>query len=152
MLIVALLAAPVMVSAQSATTLKIPLKEKSFFGGSRELQLEATLFPATVAGTAPLLIFNHGSTGRGRGSPTETLTYPEVARFFVERGVTVLIPMRRGRGASGGDYLERYDCDTGALSAGLDRAIEDILLPRSVSVWASAVYAFLRRIGLGSSG
>ena len=56
----------------------------------------------------------------------ETLTYAETARFFVERGWAVLIPMRRGRGASDGEYLERYECESPALSSGLDRAIEDL--------------------------
>ena len=102
------------------------MTEKRVFGGGREVQLEATLFRPAPTGSSPLVIFNHGSTGRGRGSPTETLTYPEVSRFFVERGFAVLVPMRRGRGASGGEYLERYDCDTGVLAAGVDRAIEDM--------------------------
>jgi dienelactone hydrolase len=128
--LVALLATATGAPAQPAephvTTLKIPLTEKRWFGASRELELEATLARPAPSGVWPVLIFNHGSTGRGRGSPAETLTYAETARFFVERGFAVLIPMRRGRGASGGDYLERYDCDTGILSAGLDRAIEDL--------------------------
>jgi dienelactone hydrolase len=108
------------------TTLQIPMTEKRWLGASRELRLEATLYRPAPSGVWPVLVFNHGSTGRGRGSPTETLTYAETARFFVERGFAVLMPMRRGRGASGGDYLEGYDCDPGILSAGVDRAIEDL--------------------------
>ncbi len=104
----------------------IPMTEKRLLGGSRTLRLEATLYRPGASGAAPLLVFNHGSTGRGRGSPTETLTYAETARFFVERGWAVLIPMRRGRGASDGEYLERYECESPALSSGLDRAIEDL--------------------------
>jgi pimeloyl-ACP methyl ester carboxylesterase len=122
----------------NVTTVRIPLTEKRFLGKGRELTLEGTLFRPSADGVVPLLVFNHGSTGRGRGSPTETLTYPEVARFFVERGIAVLVPMRRGRGASDGDYLERYDCDTGTLSAGLDRAIEDmdaVMAFVSVQAW-----------------
>lgn len=107
-------------------TIWIPLSERGLLGGTRERRLEATLYRPAGAGPSPLLVFNHGSTGRGRGSPTETLTDPETARFFVERGWTVLMPMRRGRGASEGEYLERYDCDAGILSAGLDRGIEDL--------------------------
>jgi dienelactone hydrolase len=129
-LAVMLLATSIAASAPPAvephiTTVWIPMQEKSLFGRSRELQLEATLYQPAPSGVSPILIFNHGSTGRGRGSPTETLRYSETARFFVERGWAVLIPMRRGRGASGGQYLERYDCETGVLTAGLERAIED---------------------------
>jgi dienelactone hydrolase len=122
-----LLAGPAGAAAQpESATVRIPITEKRLFGGTRQLSLEATLFRAAVPSPSPLLVFNHGSTGRGRGAPTETLTYPEVARFFVERGVSVLVPMRRGRGASGGDYLERYECDPAVLAAGVDRGLEDL--------------------------
>ena len=108
-----------------AQTVWIPVVEKSLFR-NRELKLEATLFARPATGTAPLVVFNHGSTGRGRSRPTTTVTYPETARFFVDRGYAVLIPMRRGRGASEGDYLERYECDTPTLTAGVERAIADL--------------------------
>lgn len=139
-LLLALLAAPGGAGARAAvespvTTVRIPMTEKRLLGGARELRLEATLYRADGAGAAPLVIFNHGSTGAGRGSPAETLTYQETARFFVERGWAVLIPMRRGRGASEGEYLERYECDRSVLSAGVDRAIEDL----------DAVMAFVAR-------
>jgi len=107
-------------------TIWIPATERAALGGPRQLRLEATLYRPAGPGPSPLLVFNHGSTGRGRSSPKETLTYPDTARFFVERGWTVLMPMRRGRGASDGEYLERYDCDAAVLSAGIDRAVEDL--------------------------
>jgi len=110
----------------SPATMWIPMTETRLLGGPRALRLEATVFRPSASGPVPLVVFNHGSTGRGRGSPTETLTYPETARFFVERGWAVLIPMRRGRGASEGDYLEQYDCDTALLSRGVDRAVQDL--------------------------
>jgi dienelactone hydrolase len=111
-----------------AETLAIPLLEKRLLGASRELHLEAFLYRPAAAGPLPVLVFNHGSTGAGRVSPADTQNYryPEVARFFVERGWAVLIPMRRGRGGSGGEYLERYDCDRAILAAGVDRAVEDL--------------------------
>ena len=116
-------------------TVWIPMTEKRLLGGSRTLRLEATLYRPGASDAIPLLVFNHGSTGRGRGSPTETLTYPETVRFFVDRGWAVLIPMRRGRGASDGEYLERYECETPALGSGVDRAVEDL----------DAVMAFVAR-------
>jgi dienelactone hydrolase len=129
LLSVVVLAAPGGVLAQVEVleeTVRIPLKEKRLLGGARELTLEGTVFRPASGGGGPLLVFNHGSTGAGRSSPKTTVKYVEVARFFVERGFTVLVPMRRGRGASDGDYLERYECDTAMLGAGLDRAIEDM--------------------------
>lgn len=112
----------------AAETVWIPLTETIPFGGTRELRLEGFLYRPTSPGPLPVLVFNHGSTGGGRVSPTTTIyfKYPEVARFFVERGWAVLIPMRRGRGASGGEYLERYDCDRGILLGGVERAVADL--------------------------
>lgn len=132
----ALLAALLLLPAQGAwaqappvaETIAIPLIEKRLLGAPRELSLEAFLYRPASPGPLPVLVFNHGSTGAGRVSPadTEYYRYPEVARFFVARGWAVLIPMRRGRGASGGEYLERYDCDRAILTAGVERAVEDL--------------------------
>jgi hypothetical protein len=36
--------------------------------------------------------------------------------------MAVLIPMRRGRGASGGEYLERHECDLTVLGSGVTAA------------------------------
>jgi len=38
----------------------------------------------------------------------------------------VVAPMRRGRGASDGDYRESYGCDSAALTSGVARAVEDV--------------------------
>lgn len=116
------------VSPPVAETIAIPLIEKRLLGAPRELSLEAFLYRPASTGPLPVLVFNHGSTGAGRVSPSDTQNYryPEVARFFVERGWAVLIPMRRGRGGSGGEYLERYDCDRAILTAGVERAVEDL--------------------------
>src|SRR5256885_172754 len=85
-------------STPPAATIWIPMTETKLLGAPRTLRLEATLYrPARPEG-APVLIFNHGSTGNFQIAPTVTQRYPEVAQFFVERGFTVLIPMRRGRG------------------------------------------------------
>jgi dienelactone hydrolase len=130
-MLVAGLVVPGAVAAQTtgaprAETVWIPFIEKTLLGPNRERALEATLFARPASGTAPLLVFNHGSTGRGRSVPTTTVTYPATARFFADRGFAVLIPMRRGRGASDGEYLERYECHGPTLAAGVDRAIADL--------------------------
>lgn len=107
-------------------TIWIPMVETPAGGPASELRLEATLYRPSPTGSHPVVIFNHGSTGAGRQSPGVTVQYPETARFFVERGMAVLIPMRRGRGKSGGAYLERYDCDSSVFRAGVERAIADL--------------------------
>jgi dienelactone hydrolase len=157
-LVVGLLLLPQGAPAQAppppvAETVAIPLIEKRLLG-PRELHLEAFLYRPATAGPLPVLVFNHGSTGGGRVSPssTEPYRYPEVARFFVERGWAVLIPMRRGRGASGGEYLERYDCDRAVLAEGVERAIEDLdaaLALVSVQPWADPTRLLLGGMSRG---
>ena len=112
----------------TAETVWIPMTEKPPLGAPRELSLEGMLYRPASPGRVAVIVFNHGSTGAGRVSPksTDQYRYPEVARFFVERGWAVLVPMRRGRGASGGEYLERYECDRATLERGVDRAVGDL--------------------------
>ncbi len=109
-------------------TVWIPFTESKSPGSAGEVRLEGMLYRPPGSGRSPVLVFNHGSTGGGRVAPTSTewFRYPEVARFFVDRGWAVLVPMRRGRGASGGEYLERYDCDRAVMAAGVDRAVADV--------------------------
>jgi dienelactone hydrolase len=104
----------------------IPTTESSVFGAAREVRLEATLYRPAGDGPFPVLLFNHGSTGNGRIAPTLTVRYTAVAQFFVERGFVVLMPMRRGRGASGGQYGEAYGCDPAVLSQGVERGTADV--------------------------
>jgi dienelactone hydrolase len=91
--------------------------------------------PAT-AGPTPTLVYNHGSTGRGRDPSlfTRPIDNPALAQFFVQRGWAVVIPARRGRGASEGLYDEGfaadralgYTCDPSLSTPGADRALRDI--------------------------
>jgi len=113
----------------TAETVWIPMMEKPSLGAPpRELRLQGMLYQPALPARVPVIVFNHGSTGAGRVSPSSTdqYRYPEVARFFVERGWAVLIPMRRGRGGSGGEYLERYECDRTSQERGVERAVSDL--------------------------
>jgi dienelactone hydrolase len=74
-----------------------------------------------------VVLFNHGSTGGGAVAATVTLRPTRQAPFFVARGLAVLAPMRRGRGASEGAHAEQEgSCDPALLGPGLARAIEDV--------------------------
>lgn len=86
-------------------------------------------------GPFPLLIFNHGSTGRGdvpAAARAVDISHP-IAQHFLENGWMVVSPQRRGRGWSEGLYDEgflkdrsRYSGDPSVTLAGFDRAITDI--------------------------
>jgi dienelactone hydrolase len=100
------------------------------------VRLEMRIYQPTTAGPAPTLVFNHGSTGRGSDPRifTRPLDFPEVAAFFVERGWVVVMPARRGRGGSEGQYAEGfaanrdhgYTCDPALSIPGADRGLRDI--------------------------
>lgn len=108
-------------------TLRIPVKYRGVFGGSKELQLEATLYRPNQTGRFPVVVFNHGSTGPGQIPVDQTQKYPTVASYFVEKGFAFLVPMRRGRGKSEGPYQEGgegYRC--GNEASGINSAVEDL--------------------------
>ncbi len=78
--------------------------------GGKPIRLEVVIKKPPGGGPFPLLVFNHGSTGRGTDPNLFTATYesPEIADFFVEKGWMVAFPQRRGRGKSGGLYDEGF--------------------------------------------
>jgi pimeloyl-ACP methyl ester carboxylesterase len=104
--------------------------------GGRPIRLEVVIKKPSGSGPFPLLVFNHGSTGRGTDPNLFTQTYasPEIVDFFVEKGWMVAFPQRRGRGKSDGLYdegFERdralgYSCDPDRSLPGADRALDDI--------------------------
>lgn len=95
----------------------------------RPSNLVATLYrpPVRADGApAPLAVFSHGSTGPGTVSPQQVLRYEIQARYFLDRGFAFLAPMRRGRGASEGAYVEGYDRNPLRLAEGFRHALDDL--------------------------
>jgi pimeloyl-ACP methyl ester carboxylesterase len=100
------------------------------------IRLAMRIYKPTSATPAPTLVFNHGSTGRGTDPSimVRPIDFPELARFFVERGWAVVMPARRGRGGSEGLYDEGfgtdrvagYSCDPAYSIPGADRGLRDI--------------------------
>jgi dienelactone hydrolase len=100
------------------------------------VRLQMRIYRPAVIGPVPTLVFNHGSTGNGRDPSlfTRPIDYPALAQFFVARGWAVVIPARRGRGASEGLYDEGfaqdrsrgYSCAPDLSIPGADRALRDI--------------------------
>ena len=98
-------------------------------------RLEIVVAKPQHQGPYPIIIFNHGSTGRGHNKSlySRTRCPPVVANYFVERGWMILFPQRRGRGKSGGTYGEGlapdgsgYSCNVEIALAGFERAVEDL--------------------------
>jgi len=91
-------------------------------GAQAEVPLRATVFkPPAVAfassvsgprgqGTLrlPLVVINHGSDDATREAVSMPVFY-WLSRWFVERGYVVLLPQRRGHGATGGEFVEGRD-------------------------------------------
>jgi pimeloyl-ACP methyl ester carboxylesterase len=74
-----------------------------------------------------IVIFNHGSTGGWVVSPQEPTFNPErsIVRFFIQRGYTVVAPMRRGVGESAGSYREECPYQGGRCSLAESRAMTE---------------------------
>jgi dienelactone hydrolase len=100
------------------------------------VRLEMRIYKPPRTGPVPTLVFNHGSTGRGRDSRLfrRPIDFPALAQFFVQRGWAVVMPARRGRAGSEGVYNEGfavdralgYTCDKMQSIPGADRALRDI--------------------------
>jgi pimeloyl-ACP methyl ester carboxylesterase len=99
--------------------------------------LEMRIYKPSTEGKVPTLVFNHGSPGSGGRNPNlfkRSPDFPGLAEFFVKRGWAVVLPSRRGRGASEGEYDEGfaanrsdgYTCEPRLSIAGADRALRDI--------------------------
>jgi dienelactone hydrolase len=100
------------------------------------VRLELRVYRPLGVGPTPTLVFNHGSTGSGRDPRrfSRSIDFPALAQFFVQRGWVVVMPARRGRGGSEGQYDEGFEtiralgyaCDPPLAILGADRALRDI--------------------------
>jgi dienelactone hydrolase len=94
-------------------------------GGDPDVALRATVFrpgsdaeeralPVSLNGVAParsrrpLVIINHGTDEATREAASMPIFY-WLSRWFLERGYVVMLPQRRGHGATGGELAEGRD-------------------------------------------
>jgi dienelactone hydrolase len=80
-------------------------------GAEPDHPLRATLFKPQDDGQAmrrPLVVINHGSDAATREAVAMPVFY-WLSRWFVLRGFVVLVPQRRGHGATGGEFAEGRD-------------------------------------------
>jgi dienelactone hydrolase len=83
-------------------------------GADPKVPLRATVFrPAEIASAReraarPLVVINHGSEAATREAVAMPVFY-WLSRWFVDRGYVVVLPQRRGHGATGGELAEGRD-------------------------------------------
>ena len=71
--------------------------------------MDATVFRPPGNARAPLMVMNHGSPASSSERPgMKRPQYAAVSSFFVSRGYVVVLPLRRGYGATGGPWAEDY--------------------------------------------
>jgi dienelactone hydrolase len=107
---------------------QIPLRDAT--PQERAFPLTATLFQPPGAGPFPVVILNHGSPSRARDRDVmgRWRLVPQV-REIVGWGAAVLVPMRRGYGASPGDFSEGSgSCERGPdYARALRESARDVL-------------------------
>ena len=98
-------------------------------GGGTRLILARTCLPALSGAAARLVVINHGKSPIAAqvAAYAPPACEAEAVRWFLERGFAVILPVRRGYGASGGVMAERYplcapgrDYTVGSLEAARD--------------------------------
>jgi dienelactone hydrolase len=88
------------------------------------LHLEATGYRPSLEGQHPVVMFHHGSTGPRLRFPTETERPDHWGGALASQGIALVAPMRRGRGRSGGRYLETYFGDLEPSRRGIQYGLE----------------------------
>lgn len=103
-------------------------------GADPRFPLRATMFRPTeledrgAYHRRPLVIINHGTDAATRESVSMPVFY-WLSRWFVERGYVVILPQRRGHGATGGEFLEGTDSCARPDHAGAAEAAADDIEP-----------------------
>ncbi len=72
--------------------------------GAFGVALETTVYLPDEAGPFPVVVINHG---KASGDPRFQARYrpAQAARYFLQRGYAVVVPMRQGFSKSGGSYI-----------------------------------------------
>lgn len=91
---------------------------------SGTIELVAYVYRPSKNDRHEVVLWSHGSTGGLITGPKEPVAVPPpVVRFFVSRGYTLVAPQRRGRGESGGTYVEECSVFTGACTIAAQTAL-----------------------------
>ena len=124
---------------------RVPATFAGLFGG-RTVTLDGLVVRPDGPGPFPIAVINHGAPrDAARRETMAPLTYVPQAREFARRGWAVLIFMRRGYGASEGEYVESSGpCKKPDYVQSGERSADDIR--QAIRYMASRPYADPKRI------
>jgi dienelactone hydrolase len=89
------------------TVLDVPVKVTAASGRVVEQAIKVTVFHESTRFASPYLILNHGRPFEdAKRGEMRRIAFPDISRYFVERGFTVIVPTRIGYGYSGGPDVE----------------------------------------------
>lgn len=129
----------------------IPLAVSGLFG-QRTVDLSATEYRPDGDGPFPAVVLSHGSTLSPQDRAKYTAKYPVASAVFVDWGLVVVSPVRRGYGKTGGNWAEDFGACASATyaEAGLETAKD---IAAAVAWLAERPYVDRTRIVLvGQSG
>jgi dienelactone hydrolase len=110
------------------TVVQVPMTERGLFG-EHTRDIVATTYMPDGAGPFPLIVLSHGNPPNARDR-FKVGRYRQLAqiRQFVQLGFAVIVPIRRGYGATGGSYAENTgSCRNPDFESAGREAAQDLL-------------------------
>ncbi len=115
---------------------------------SSEIKLEAFVYEPKQP-NGQVIVFNHGSTGGKKEVIGESLKFLRIGKLVSDHGYVMVTFMRKGRGKSGGTFVEESGkCDRASLSKEVGDAVPQI---EQVIQWAKARYGVNKVMLMGHS-
>lgn len=127
---------PLLVAAaagQAQTTIRLDYVEPGPDKAPITYALETTVWEPERS-NGRVVVFAHGAVGKIPGAQRQTYRLPRLAQALNERGYTLVIPMRKGRGQSQGSYTEesgscaseRLERETREADAATDQIVDQV--------------------------
>lgn len=115
---------------------------------STDIKLEAFVYEPKQP-NGKVIVFNHGSTGGKPQVIAETLKFLRIGKLATDNGYVMVTFMRKGRGQSGGTFVEESGkCDRASLTKEVSDAVPQI---EQVIQWTKARYGVSKVILMGHS-
>lgn len=134
---------PLLVQAQVTTEIKYidPVT-------SEDIKLEAFIYEPRQP-NGKVIVFNHGSTGGKANVIAESIKFLGIGRLAANHGYVMVTFMRKGRGKSGGVFVEESGkCDRASLTKEVADAMPQI---EQVIQWVKGKYPVGKVILMGHS-